>query len=71
MECFPGRMLEELDGMDWGRFLRAKGVAAINNIEAQRLLVTTGKLDGSKLPAGLWEQIKAHDELMSRRQLPA
>ena len=71
MECFPGRMLEELDNMDWGRFLRAKGVAALNNIEAQRLLVTTGKLDGSKLPADLWDRIKEHDALMSKRPSPA
>lgn len=55
--------------MNWGRFLRAREAGAIRNIEAQRELVTTGKLDGSKLPADLWERIKEHDLIMARRPL--
>lgn len=55
--------------MNWGRFLRAQEAQAIRTLEQQRELVTTGKLDGSKLPAELWERIKTHDNLMARRPL--
>lgn len=65
METFPGRTLEELDNMDWGRFLRAREVAAIRSIEQQRELVTTGKLDGGKLPPAIWERIREHDRMMA------
>lgn len=42
MKKFPGRFLEEIDGIDWGRFnraVRAENIKAWEDIRAMRLRV--------------------------------
>lgn len=57
---FPGRTLEELDGMDWGRFNRAMEAGRIEYIEDRRAL---GVEEPAKLSAEEWAEIAELDEL--------
>ncbi len=62
---FPGRTLEELDGMDVLRVLRAAKVQEIDRVEAMRRL--SMDKDGQKrLEPEDWKAIARHDRLMSR-----
>lgn len=60
---FPGRMLEELDRMDWPRYLRAVEVMQIQDVEAQRTAsINHGGID--KLPPAVFKVILQHDRLL-------
>lgn len=59
---FPGRTLEELDGMNWGRYLRAIEAEAIGAVEERRALQITGTI--KTLTADEWERVKEHDRLL-------
>lgn len=62
---FPGRTLEELDGMDVLRVLRAAKVQEIDRVEAMRRL--SMDKDGQKrLEPEDWKAIARHDRLMRR-----
>ena len=56
-------MLEEIDQMDWGRFLRAIEAQAIERIEDRRVR-------GIEKPTSLepedWEAIREHDLLVAQ-----
>jgi hypothetical protein len=43
LQRFPGKTLEDLDAMDWGRYLRAQHVRYIDQIEDVRELYFQGK----------------------------
>ncbi|MFZ1755038.1 MAG: hypothetical protein WBO46_14945 [Caldilineaceae bacterium] len=62
---FAGRTLEELDAMDWPRYLRALDAASVERVEERRQRQIAGELGEDKLSASEWETIRAHDELMS------
>jgi hypothetical protein len=62
---FPGRTLEELDGVDVLRLLRATRVQHIDHVEALRKLALDD--DASKrLEKSDWLAIRRHDRLMER-----
>lgn len=61
MQRFPGRTLDELDAMDWGRYLRAMEAQHMGEIEAKRDAQIAGN---TKLTPDEWEQVMAHDALL-------
>ena len=65
MRNFPGRTLDELDRMDWPRYLRALEAAGIERVEDKRQQHIAGELGEEKLSAEIWEQIREHDELIN------
>ena len=65
MQRFPGRTLEELDGMDWPRYLKALDAGNMEAVEDRRQLQQEGKINASDIDADEWEQILAHDRLLN------
>lgn len=63
MQKFPGRTLEELDGMDWLRLQRALEVGRIVELEGKNTLVTEGKLPADALTSREWAQIQRHNAI--------
>ena len=63
MQKFPGRTLEELDGIDWLRLQRALEVGRIVELEAKNTLVTEGKLPAESLTSREWAQIQRHNAI--------
>lgn len=61
MDLFPGRTLEELDGIDFPRLLRALEAKRIIRVESVRALQLAGKAKPS--PAE-WRAILLHDRLL-------
>jgi len=59
---FPGRTLDELDRMDWGRYMRAIEAAQIELIEKRRAALLSGK--ATELTPDEGEAILEHDRLM-------
>jgi hypothetical protein len=64
MQRFPGRTLEELEGVDWLRLQRALEVGRIVDVEARRKLNLDGKLAADAIPPHEWRMIAEHDRLM-------
>ena len=65
MQRFPGRTLEELDGVDVLRLLRAVRVAEIDRVEALRKMALDS--DASKhLERQDWIAIRRHDRLLAQ-----
>lgn len=60
---FPGRTLDELDGMDWGRYLRAMEADHMQTIEDKRIAQINGDIKADAITPEEWEQIKANDLL--------
>ena len=69
MTRFPGRTLDELDSMDWGRYLRAMEAGNVEDIEDKRLSHINGKV--KKLDADDWDAIREHDRMWAEMQEPA
>ena len=65
LERFPGKTLDELDGMDFARYWRAVTVQRIQGIERLRELQQQDKYQPT--PAE-WRQILRHDKLMEETQ---
>lgn len=63
---FPGRTLDELDRMDWPRYIRAKEVERVAAIEARRKQFLAGDLAANALTADEWDTISEHDALMKQ-----
>ena len=61
MARFPGRTLEELDQMDYGRLMRA---FAAGNAEAVEMRRTLYLADKAKLSDDDWAAVRDHDELV-------
>ncbi len=64
LEKFPGRTLEELDGMDLVRLMRAMHVERIAQVEYKRSGVMQNLIPQSQLTQLDWEQIAAHNLLV-------
>jgi hypothetical protein len=60
---FPGRMLEELDGMDILRYLRAMDARAIETTERVNGEIGTGKMAAVDVPADRYKKILEHNEM--------
>ena len=58
---FPSRTLDELDEMDWPRYLRAMQAEKIEAIEERRKLFMANKIQPDELTADEWEAIREHD----------
>jgi len=65
LQRFPGRTLEELDMMDWPRYLKAMQAGNIEDIETKNMLQLTGKLKSEDITADEWKQIREHDEMVT------
>ena len=63
LDQFPGKTLEELDGIDFTRLMRANKVKAIGQVETLRRLQ---QLDRAKPSPADWRAIVRHDRLMER-----
>lgn len=61
---FPGRTLDELDAMDWPRYLRALAARRVFRVEEQRTELIAGRIQ--TLSEEDLNQIVEHDELMAR-----
>lgn len=64
LKRFPGRTLEELDGLDWGRHQRAVEAQMRLDIEELRAQSLKGKASAKDLPESVWEMIREHDALV-------
>lgn len=64
LRAFPGRTLEELDAMDWGRWRRAVEAQTRLDVEALRVRYLAGDLKAGDMPAGVWAMIQEHDALV-------
>ena len=58
LQAFPGRTLEELDDIDWLRFMRAQDVGRLVSNEQRRKLWLDGALKDSDLTAAEWRHMK-------------
>jgi len=65
MERFPGRTLEEIDGMNWPRYLRAMEARNMAGIEDARKAQINGDIKTADMDTSIWEAIKEHDALMA------
>ena len=65
LQAFPGRTLDELDGMNWPRYLRAREAQNMEAVEKTRQMQVTGKLKPEDIAAETWEAIKRHDYLLA------
>ena len=65
LQAFPGRTLDELDGMDWPRYLRARQAQNMESVEKTRSMQIAGKLKADDIQPSTWEAIKRHDQLLA------
>lgn len=61
LQRFPGKTLEELDGLDWARLMRAQQVRHIDQVEEVRELYLKGKY---KPTPDEWASVLRHDRLL-------
>ena len=64
LKAFPGRTLDELDGMDWGRWQRAQAVQMHMDNEHLRSKLLDGDMESDDLPDGVSALIVEHDALL-------
>lgn len=64
LRIFPGRTLDEIDRMDWPRYLRAMEVNRVMAIEDRRAQFLAGKIDPHALTPDEWAAITEHDNLL-------
>jgi hypothetical protein len=64
LKAFPGRTLDELEGMDWGRWQRAQEAQMRLDVEKLRRDLLDGTRKGKDLPEGVLQMIKQHDALV-------
>lgn len=64
LKAFPGRTLEELDGIDYARYLRARQVQQVWDVEDVRTAWIAGKMDAKKVAPEVLEMIAQHDSIM-------
>jgi hypothetical protein len=63
---FPGRTLEELDAMNWPRYMRAMEAERIMQVEEKRLALLGGHI--KSMSADEWELIAENEELLRRHR---
>lgn len=64
LDTFPGRTLEELDGMDWIRFMRAQEARNVMAVESVRLDVIRKRTKPENLLHATLEAIESNEKLM-------
>lgn len=64
LKAFPGKTLEELDGMDWGRWQRAREAQWRLDIEGLRAKSFAGNADMKSLPQEVLDVWREHDALI-------
>lgn len=64
LKAFPGRTLDELDGMDWGRWQRATEAQMHLDVERVRAQMLDGSTKAADLPDGVAALIREHDALV-------
>jgi len=65
MQQFPGRTLEELDGVDIIRLFRVNEAGRIVDVERRRALMLEGK---AELSNDEWRMVRRHDRLMAEAE---
>ena len=65
LKRFPGRTLEELDSIDWFRFMRALEAEKIERVEEKLELMTSKKLKAKDVSAADHKALIRHDELLA------
>lgn len=60
---FPGRTLDEIDGMDILRWMRAMDARSIETVESNRSMQKKGKKKAKEIPAKVLRQFVEHDKL--------
>lgn len=63
LERFPGKTLEELDNIDWPRFMRAMEAQEICDIESKKTALTKGLIKGSAVTRRDLSRMKRNDEI--------
>lgn len=63
---FPGRTLEELDLMNWPRYMRAMEAERIMQVEEKRLALLGGHI--KTMTPDEWELIAENEELLRRHK---
>ena len=61
---FPGKMLEELDGMDWVRYNRALHARSILESEEYAKSYKAGKIKAKDISPQRWERIRNNDTVL-------
>jgi len=65
LQRFPGRTLEELDQMDWGRYLQAVSAGNTEALERRRQRFKAGEIKATSIDSADWDAIKEHDALFA------
>lgn len=60
---FPGRTLEELDGINILRWFRAMDARNIETVEQTRKAQQGGKIKNKDLPKGAYQKFLEHDKM--------
>jgi len=68
LKRFPGRTLEELDGIDWGRHQRAFEAQYRMDVEELRSKALEGNASAKDLPASVWDAVREHDALVGAEE---
>jgi len=63
---FPGRFLDEIDNIDWGRHVKAFEAQAIESIEETRAMFVAG--DIPTLPPDIAAAVVEHDKLIGETE---
>ena len=66
MERFPGRTLEEIDAMNWPRYLRAMEARNMAGVEDARKAQINGDIKASDMDQLIWQAIKEHDRIYAQ-----
>lgn len=61
LRLFPGRTLEELDGIDLARLKRALDAQHIERLEQTKRLFLDGKLEPDAIPPADWLEIRDYE----------
>lgn len=64
LKAFPGRTLEELDGLDWGRWQRALEAQMHLDVEQLRRRFHNAEIKSADIPPDVWALILEHDALV-------
>lgn len=68
LERFPGKTLEELDNMNWVRFMRAMEAQELCDIEGKKSALTKGLIKGSAVSRRDLSRMKRNDQVYNEYQ---
>lgn len=64
LRAFPGRTLDELDDMDWPRYLRAVQAGNVQKVEQRRTDYLAKRITGKELGSDDMAAIERHNQLV-------